>query len=480
MLLLVSTTLLVTSSSQAQQGIQIRAADGSANDEFGGWSTPSLAISSNVVAAGAWQDASNGDGSGSVYVFQSDGPAWTDEVKLIGAMAGDAFGYCVSVSGNVLVVGAPGDSGAGENAGAIFVFRFDGVSWQEEQKLVASDAFANNELGRSCDLTADGNLLIGTGILGWYVFRFDGSVWQEEQILSPGLTNWGSSSSIDDRIAVVGVQQDDAGVSDGGAAYIFRFDGMSWVQEDKLIGSMNARARQLGISASIQGSAVVLGGLDVVYVFRFDGISWHEEQRIPWPGPSQTGGFGNSVSLHDDKLIVGAPEDELVQFSGDGAGAAFVYEFDGSSWQFSEKLVEPTRRMWGKFGGQVAITDSWRIASSPSWSGSDLQGYVYAFSSSSVGVDDPSFVPYGIIVAQNYPNPFHTTTEIAFSLPLSEEVRINVYDILGHEVARLIDGVMPSGSHSVKWDASGVPAGVYVYKMETGGASQSGVAVVAK
>ncbi|MBT8400120.1 MAG: choice-of-anchor B family protein [Rhodothermia bacterium] len=83
-------------------------------------------------------------------------------------------------------------------------------------------------------------------------------------------------------------------------------------------------------------------------------------------------------------------------------------------------------------------------------------------------------------LSQNYPNPFLTTTEISFSLPLSGKVRINVYDVLGREVAQLLDTSLPSGEHKVNWDASGLPSGVYFYSMNSNAGLVSRSAVIAK
>lgn len=71
-------------------------------------------------------------------------------------------------------------------------------------------------------------------------------------------------------------------------------------------------------------------------------------------------------------------------------------------------------------------------------------------------------------LAQNYPNPFNPTTSIAYSLEEAGLVNITVFDITGREVATLVNGVMTAGSHSVEFDAAGLPSGIYMYRMEAG------------
>ncbi|MDH4070486.1 MAG: T9SS type A sorting domain-containing protein [Ignavibacteria bacterium] len=66
---------------------------------------------------------------------------------------------------------------------------------------------------------------------------------------------------------------------------------------------------------------------------------------------------------------------------------------------------------------------------------------------------------------QNYPNPFNPATEIRFSLPESGFVHLTIFDQLGQEIATLAEGVLEPGLHSRTWNASGLPSGVYYYRM---------------
>lgn len=66
---------------------------------------------------------------------------------------------------------------------------------------------------------------------------------------------------------------------------------------------------------------------------------------------------------------------------------------------------------------------------------------------------------------QNYPNPFNPTTTIQYQIPNDGLVTLKIYDMLGKEVATLVNEVKTAGTFDVQWNASGLPSGVYFYKL---------------
>jgi len=84
-------------------------------------------------------------------------------------------------------------------------------------------------------------------------------------------------------------------------------------------------------------------------------------------------------------------------------------------------------------------------------------------------VDDPQgLVPSGFGLWQNYPNPFNPSTAIGFTLPQAADIELTVFNIVGQKVDVLAEGRFASGTHSVTWDASAYPSGVYFYHLATG------------
>ena len=76
-------------------------------------------------------------------------------------------------------------------------------------------------------------------------------------------------------------------------------------------------------------------------------------------------------------------------------------------------------------------------------------------------------LPKGFSLSQNYPNPFNPFTSIKFDIPNTLYVKLTIYNLLGKEVAVLVNKKLNAGSYEVDWNASGVPSGVYFYKLET-------------
>ncbi len=77
-------------------------------------------------------------------------------------------------------------------------------------------------------------------------------------------------------------------------------------------------------------------------------------------------------------------------------------------------------------------------------------------------------IPESIELHQNYPNPFNPATTISFYLPESSEVKLSVFNIVGQPVAVLLQDTKAQGEHSVEWDASDMPSGMYIYQLEVG------------
>lgn len=81
--------------------------------------------------------------------------------------------------------------------------------------------------------------------------------------------------------------------------------------------------------------------------------------------------------------------------------------------------------------------------------------------------ENGSDLPGSVLLEQNYPNPFNPTTEISYQISDPEKVRLSVYNLLGREVAVLVNGIQAPGTYNVTFNASGLPSGIYMYQLKT-------------
>lgn len=88
-------------------------------------------------------------------------------------------------------------------------------------------------------------------------------------------------------------------------------------------------------------------------------------------------------------------------------------------------------------------------------------------------LNEKTTLPSSFSLQQNFPNPFNPTTTISFSLPVKTNVQLKVYNILGIEVANIIDGTIEAGFHSATFDASKLSSGIYFYKLIAGNFEQT-------
>jgi photosystem II stability/assembly factor-like uncharacterized protein len=129
----------------------------------------------------------------------------------------------------------------------------------------------------------------------------------------------------------------------------------------------------------------------------------------------------------------------------------------GNSWTFSNYHL-PT-------GAKIYITDGDTAFATGTW-GSILRNVSYAITS--VREVSSDFTPKGYSLSQNYPNPFNPSTSIQFSLPVSSNVKIEIYDVLGKLVSTLINENKSAGKYEINFNALGLSSGVYVYKLTAG------------
>jgi hypothetical protein len=322
------------------QEAKLLAADGAAGDNFG----QSVGICGNTAVAGAVGDDDKGNNSGSAYIFRFNGSSWVQEMKVVApdGAPSNYFGQSVGVSGNTVVVGAYYDDDNGSASGSAHIYRFNGSTWAWETKLLASDGGSGNYFGYAVGI--DNNAIVigaygddDNGIYSGsaYIFRFNGSSWAEQAKLlaSDGAENdyFGYSVGISGDTTIIGAYLDNNG-SDSGSAYIFRFDGSNWAEEDKLLASDSNESDYFGRSVGIWGDTAVVGatgdddmgeGSGSAYVFRFDGSSWVQDEKLLACDGADYDLLGVSASIWGDEVVIGAMLDDD---SGASSGSAYIFD----------------------------------------------------------------------------------------------------------------------------------------------------------
>jgi len=116
----------------------------------------------------------------------------------------------------------------------------------------------------------------------------------------------------------------------------------------------------------------------------------------------------------------------------------------------------------------------WRVRAINS-AGEGAWSETFTFEVTQVATSNEEFsnVPDEFNLAQNYPNPFNPSTVISYSLPQASQVSIKVYNLLGAEVATLVNQQQPAGNFDVRFDASGLSSGIYIYRIVAGNFTQS-------
>lgn len=431
---------------------EILASDGSHYDEFGF----SVSVTGGVAVIGARGDDDNGNDSGSAYVYHFDNVAksWVQKQKLVPS-DGEAcafYGNSVSVSNGVAAIGSLGDNENGSDSGSVYVYDFDSVtkSWLQKQKLSASDADSDDSFG--CSVSVSGDVMVigafhdddnGPNSGSAYAFRFDplSNSWTEEQKLLPsdGAADdeFGYSVSLSDHVIVIGARYDDDNGIQSGSAYVFRFDSLSnrWVEEQKLLPSDGDMGDTFGYSVSLSGNLAIVGahlnndiGLDSgsAYVFRFDALanSWSEEQKLLPSDGMALDWFGLAVDLSDEKAVIGARGNDD---NGPNSGSAYVFRFSALNniWVEENKLLPSDNTGGDYFGNSVSVSSS--VAMVGAWKDSDNgqeAGSVYVFD-----VADPFLLSSTSPLQSGQTGWFHATDGKAF------EQTWLIYSLLGGSCA---------------------------------------------
>ncbi|HUU97589.1 MAG TPA: FG-GAP repeat protein [Phycisphaerae bacterium] len=337
---------------QANELAKLTASDAAAYDAYG----HCVSISGDVAVVGAWEDIHAGVSSGSAYVYRLNGADWVEEVKLVAtdAATNDEFGVSVAVSGDVAVIGAHLDDDGGPDSGSAYVYSFDGTEWIEQAKLTASDATPYDNFGWSVSISGDA-VVVGANL------------------------------------------NDDAGPNSG-SAYVFKRPPGGWVdmtETAKLTAGDATENDEFGRCVAISGDVVAIGAhydsddafqSGSAYVFVKPPSGWEsmtaETAKLTASDPSDLDRLGLAVAIDGDVVVAGAWADDD---GGSASGSAYVYNQPLDGWADmteTAKLAASDAAAGDHFGWSVSINGDVAMIGAPAhlWDGSGFgSAYAYRF-----------------------------------------------------------------------------------------------------
>jgi hypothetical protein len=453
-----------------------------------------LSADGNTAVVGGPYDSSS---VGASWVFTRSSGVWSQQGgKLVGTDIESAYqGWSVALSadGNTAIVGG---FYTNSYAGATWVFtRSSGVWSQQGGELIGTDAVGPAAQGQSVALSADGNTAIVGGPQDSYmagaawVFTRSSGVWSQQgsKLVGTGAVGdavQGASVALsaDGNTAIVGGYSDS---SDAGAIWVFTRSGGVWSQQgSKLVGTGAIEGAYQGwsVALSADGNTAIVGGrgdnsyAGATWVFtRTSGVWSQQGGKLVGTGAVGAAYQGWSVALSADgnTAIVGGRLDSL------SAGATWVFTRSGGVWsQQGSKLVGTGAVGAAYQGHSVALSADGNTAM-VGGNGDNFVGAVWVFTRSGTPVrEEAANIPSQFALEQNYPNPFNPSTKIQFTIVSAQSgsasggnrllTIVKVFDVLGREVATLVNAVKEPGTYTVQFDGSNLASGVYFYRLQAG------------
>lgn len=296
---------------------------------------------------------------------------WYAQVKLLPSnqQMWDEFGSAVAIDEDTITVGAPGYALNASNVGTAYIFVRSGTSWIQQAQLLPNDA--NDDaiaLGNRVAISGDTIAVAATLEDAVYVFSRRESGWvQQAKLLPPEPISilFADAIAIDNNTIVA---------SDQGRVHVFKrgSDSNTWSYHSELRLLYPPDRSQFAPVVSISGNTVVVGGADTINIFAYSPITdtWRHQAELSRKGV----GFGHSVAINGNKIVVGANQ-ERTRIDTGSTGAVYLYERNPNTetWELEARLAptgirrpsDPLNRLFSPygFGSSVAISEDTVVVS---------------------------------------------------------------------------------------------------------------------
>lgn len=216
------------------------------------------------------------------------------------------------------------------------------------------------------------------------------------------------------------------------------------------------------------GNVYVTGYSMVAFNFDYTTIKYNSTGRV-WA--SKYNGFGGADIAYN--LFVDDAENVFI--TGGSPGQTSPHE-DLVTVKYDSSGVQQGIARYNGPGNNIDLANDIELdkqgniyVAGRSWDINNSDDYITIKYSGTTGVEQNEIsVPDNFVIYQNYPNPFNPTTLIRFQLPVSGNVTLKVYDVLGNQVATLVNEDKSVGTHEVEFDGSNLSSGIYFYQLQAG------------
>ncbi|MBN1970443.1 MAG: choice-of-anchor J domain-containing protein [Candidatus Delongbacteria bacterium] len=326
-----------------------------------------VSIKDDMAIVGSYYDDDVVIDQGLVYIYYKNGNDW--EIGQI--LTPDTpieegnYGVFTWTDGETIIIGANTDMAEG----AVYIYEHNGTEWVKTQRIEASDGEQLDDFGYHVSISGDKMIIsaqndddFNTNSGAVYYFHKENGSWVEKQKIYPhDPVQWGGFGqyhAMNDNTLFVSYYLKDNGA---GRVDIYNLNGDTWEFESSIFPDDSQADSWFGryilldnnslfISASLDDGNGLNSGS--VYVFNFDGSEWVQSQKLVPNDITEGANLGEGIAISGNKLAIGALFDDEVAYS---AGAVFMYDFNGSEWVYDRKVVGSTLNDNDYFGESVAL-----------------------------------------------------------------------------------------------------------------------------